>query len=182
MVLIFILWIIDLKKIIALQDIADIGGISRILTRQVTSCHLQRLNVLTEVHDSGQRAKVSGGIPILEGLFKTRKELVEDDAWGLTIMPGSGINSKTLPSILSSLLPLGLREIHLSGGKWIPGGMVFRRDEMGMGSSDDGEWGVWRTQESEVRKIREIVNVAWKEYISVVAVDVDHSNSSIREV
>ena len=120
---------------------------------------------LTEVHDSGQKAKAQEGVPVLEGLFKTRKELVEDDAWGLTIMPGSGINNKSLSSILPSLLPLGLREIHLSGGKWTLGGMVFRRDGMGMGSGDDGEWGVWRTQESEVRKVREIADVAWKEYI-----------------
>ena len=95
-------------------------------------------------------------------------ELVEDDAWGLTIMPGSGINNKSLSSILLSLLPLGLREIHLSGGKWTPGGMAFHRDGMGMGSVDDGEWGVWRTQESEVRKVREMADVAWKEYISTV--------------
>ena len=121
---------------------------------------------LTEVHHSGQKAKAKEGLAILEGLFKTRKELVEDDAWGLTIMPGSGINSKSLPSILPSLLPLGLREIHLSGGKWTPGGMAFHRDGMGMGGSDDGEWGVWRTQESEVRKVREMADVAWKEYIS----------------
>jgi len=131
----------------ALYDIANIGGISRILT-------------------SGQKPKVQEGLPILQGLFKTRKELVEDDAWGLTIMPGSGINSKSLSSILSPLLPLGLREIHLSGGKWTPGGMVFHRDGMGMGSDDDGEWGVWRAQESEVRKVRELADVAWKEYIS----------------
>jgi len=133
----------------ALHDIANIGGISRILT-------------------SGQTPKAQGGVTVLENLFKTRKELVEDDAWGLTIMPGSGINSKSLSSILPSLLPLGLREIHLSGGKWTPGGMVFHRDGMGMGSGGEGEWGVWRTQESEVRKVREMADVAWKEYISAV--------------
>ena len=81
-------------------------------------------------------------------------------------MPGSGINSKSISSILPSLLPLGLREIHLSGGKWTTGGMTFHREGMGMGSGDDGEWGVWRTQESEVRKVRELADVAWKEYIS----------------
>ena len=124
------------------------------------------LKSLTEVHHSGQKPKAQEGVPILEELFKTRKELVEDDAWGLTIMPGSGINSKSISSILPSLLPLGLREIHLSGGKWTPGGMVFHRDGMGMGGGDDEEWGVWRTQESEVRKVREMADVAWKEYIS----------------
>jgi copper homeostasis protein len=81
-------------------------------------------------------------------------------------MPGSGVNNKSFSSIVPSLLPLGLREIHMSGGRWTPGGMAFRRDGMGMGSDDDGEWGVWRTQESEVRKVREMADVAWKEYIS----------------
>ena len=81
-------------------------------------------------------------------------------------MPGSGINSKSLSSILPSLLPLGLREIHLSGGKWTPGGMIFHRDGMGMCNDDDGEWAVWRTQESEVRKVRELADITWKEYIS----------------
>ena len=81
-------------------------------------------------------------------------------------MPGSGINSKSISSVLPTLLPLGLREIHLSGGKWTPGGMAFHRDGMRMGGGDDGEWGVWRTQELEVRKVREMADVAWNEYIS----------------
>ena len=106
-----------------------------------------------------------------------RKELVEDDAWGLTIMPGSGVNNRTLSSILRPLLPLGLREIHLSGGKWTPGGMEFQRNGMGMSAGDNEEWGVWRTQESEVRKVRDTADVAWKEYISTIAVE--HADCSI---
>ncbi|KAF8971685.1 copper homeostasis CutC domain-containing protein [Flammula alnicola] len=132
----------------AMADIADIGGISRILT-------------------SGHSSKAPEGLPILQKLFKTRKELVEDDVWGMTIMPGSGVNGKTLPSLLKALLPLGLTEIHLSGGVWIPSGMSFKKDGMGMSTENATEWGVWRTQEDEVRKAREIVDVTWKEFIAV---------------
>ena len=90
---------------------------------------------------------------------------MEDDVWGLTIMPGSGIDSKTLPSLLETLLPLGLREVHLSGGKMVPSGMSFRRDGMGMGAGGDGEWAVWCTQEDEVLKVKAIADRMWKEFV-----------------
>ncbi|KAF8167388.1 copper homeostasis CutC domain-containing protein [Crassisporium funariophilum] len=129
----------------ALRDIADIGGISRILT-------------------SGHKSKAPDGLPILEELFMLRKELIEDVAWGLTIMPGSGINSQSLPKVLEALLPLGLREIHMSGGKWFPGDMLFHREGMGMGIGSESEWGVWRTQEEEVGKARHCADAIWNEY------------------
>jgi copper homeostasis protein len=96
---------------------------------------------------------------------------VEDDAWGLTIMPGSGINSTTLPSLLEALLPLGLREIHLSGGKMVPSGMSFRREGMGMGADGNGEWAVWCTQENEVLKVKAIADTMWKEFIATAPVN-----------
>ncbi|KAF9531904.1 copper homeostasis CutC domain-containing protein [Crepidotus variabilis] len=130
----------------ALQDIDDIGGISRILT-------------------SGQKSKAPEGLTTLEALFKTRKELVEDDAWGLTIMPGSGVNGATLPKLFHALMPLGLREIHLSGGRWIPSNMLFKRNGMGMNSGDkEFEWSVWRTEQQEVQLVREIADSLWRDY------------------
>ncbi|KDR85695.1 hypothetical protein GALMADRAFT_234710 [Galerina marginata CBS 339.88] len=131
----------------ALSDIADIGGISRILT-------------------SGHKPKAPDGLPLLKQLFQIRKEVVEDDVWGLTIMPGSGINSKTLPPLLDALLPLGLREVHLSGGKWVSGEMYFKQADMGMGIDQNTEWGVWRTEEDEVRKTKEIAKAVWEKNFS----------------
>ncbi|KIM47501.1 hypothetical protein M413DRAFT_61704 [Hebeloma cylindrosporum] len=133
----------------ALSDIADIGGISRILT-------------------SGHHAKVTEGLMTLKTLFDKRKELVDDDAWGLTIMPGSGINYKTLPTLLDTLLPLGLREIHLSGGKMVPSDMSFRRDGMGMGAGGNEDWTVWCTQEEEVLKVKTTADKMWKEFVATL--------------
>ncbi|KAF4612218.1 hypothetical protein D9613_004239 [Agrocybe pediades] len=132
----------------AFSTISDLGGVSRILT-------------------SGLKPKAPDGLPTLEKLFKTRKQLVEDDAWGLAIMPGSGINSSTISPLLKSLIPLGLREIHLSGGTWMPGQMVFRRPGMGMGVDEDPkkEWGVWCTNEEEIRKVRKLADDVWKEFL-----------------
>jgi copper homeostasis protein len=115
---------------------------------------------------SGHHVRVTEGLATLKALFGKRKELVEDDIWGLTIMPGSGINSTTLPPLLKALLPLGLREIHLSGGKMVPSSMSFRRDGMGMGAAENGEWVLWCTQEDEILKVRAIADTMWKEYVA----------------
>ncbi|PPQ78941.1 hypothetical protein CVT25_002392 [Psilocybe cyanescens] len=131
----------------ALSDIVDIGGVSRILT-------------------SGHKPKAPEGAITLEKLFTKRKEIVGDAVWGLTIMPGSGINNNTLPALMNQLLPLGLKEVHLSGGQWIPGDMVFKRAGMGMGIDQDTEWKVWRTQKDEIRKARDVAKNTWLEYSS----------------
>ncbi|KAJ3511348.1 hypothetical protein NLJ89_g4142 [Agrocybe chaxingu] len=104
---------------------------------------------------SGHKSKAPEALSTLRTLFKTRTELVEDDVWGLIIMPGSGINAKTLPTLLRDLLPLGVREIHLSGGEWKPGSMTFKKKGMGMGANHDTEWAVWRTQEDSHPRVSE---------------------------
>jgi len=82
-------------------------------------------------------------------------------------MPGSGINSETITPLLQALIPLGLREVHLSGGSWSDTQMVFKRPGMGMGVDEDPkkEWGVWFTREGEVRKVREVTDRIWKEFL-----------------
>ncbi|KAJ3569720.1 hypothetical protein NP233_g4867 [Leucocoprinus birnbaumii] len=130
----------------ALREIMEIGGVSRILT-------------------SGQEPTVSQGLTKLESLFNLSKSLTDHEVWGLTILPGSGINAKTVPEILNRLLPLGLRELHLSGGQWIPNGTSFKRPNMGMGLGGESDWGVWRTQTNKVREVRRIVDATMAEFV-----------------
>jgi copper homeostasis protein len=101
----------------------------------------------------------------MESLFQLAKSLTDHEVWGLTILPGSGINAKTVPEILARLLPLGLREIHLSGGRWVPNGMVFRRPNMGMGLGGESDWGIWRTQMDKIKGVRKIVDATLEEFI-----------------
>ncbi|KAF9055875.1 copper homeostasis CutC domain-containing protein [Panaeolus papilionaceus] len=129
----------------ALRDIADIGGIARVLT-------------------SGQKNKALDGLPTLESLFKQRKELVDDEMWGLTIMPGSGVNASTIPVLLKHLLPLGLKEIHLSGGEWISSSTKYKRNGLGMGASSDAEWQIWRTKEAAVKEARRVADELWDDF------------------
>ncbi|KAF9486464.1 hypothetical protein BDN70DRAFT_793723 [Pholiota conissans] len=116
----------------------------------------------------GHCAQAPQGLSVLQKLFNRRKELVEDDIWGLTVMPGSGVNGKTLPALLKSLLPLGLREIHLSGGRWVPSTMSFKRDGMGMGINPSTEWEVWCTQADEVQNVRRICDIMWQDFIATI--------------
>ncbi|KAF8640472.1 hypothetical protein AX17_000135 [Amanita inopinata Kibby_2008] len=127
----------------ALHDLASIGGVSRILT----SGH-------------GKTAAVS--LDTFKTLYQARKELVENEPWGLCILPGSGINAENVKLLLESLVPLGLREIHLSGGMWTEGSMTYKREGMGMGIGE-GEWNVWKTQEEKVCEVRLAVDSFWQE-------------------
>jgi copper homeostasis protein len=70
------------------------------------------------------------------------------------ILPGSGINISTIPIVCRALLSHGLKEIHLSGGKWMDGRSEYRPEGMGM-----GEWSVWGTDEKEIRKVRDFVDM-----------------------
>ncbi|KAF9454215.1 hypothetical protein P691DRAFT_718235 [Macrolepiota fuliginosa MF-IS2] len=130
----------------ALRDIMDIGGVSRILT-------------------SGQEPTAIQALPKIESLFQLSKTLTDHEVWGLTILPGSGINAKTVPELLARLLPLGLREIHLSGGRWLPNNMVFKRPNMGMGLGGESDWGVWRSQTDKVRDVRRIVDTMLEDFV-----------------
>ncbi|KAJ7492309.1 copper homeostasis CutC domain-containing protein [Mycena latifolia] len=132
----------------ALRDVMRIGGISRILT-------------------SGHGPQVGDpeSLKTLESLCQTIQKLAEDLPWVLSILPGSGINSKTVGPILDALLPLGLMEIHLSGGSWVQSGMVHRQAGLGMGVGES-EWGVWETSEAKVRDVRQFADAIWAEYAS----------------
>jgi copper homeostasis protein len=109
------------------------------------------------------------GLSALDTIFKTRKSIIEDEAWGLAIMPGSGINGATLPELLQTFLPLNLREIHLSGGRWVPSEMLFKRPGIDLGTGKEGEMAVWRTEEQEVRVVRETADAMWRDYYQLNA-------------
>ncbi|KDQ63228.1 hypothetical protein JAAARDRAFT_168823 [Jaapia argillacea MUCL 33604] len=123
----------------AFADLSSIDGLTRILT-------------------SGLGKSAPSTLPALENLLHLADKQRSKNQ--VVILPGSGINPGTIESILDSLLPLGLREIHLSGGSWMNGGMVFRRDGMGMGVDGNGEWGIWRTDQQTIRSLRTIVDQA----------------------
>lgn len=73
----------------------------------------------------------------------------------ITLLPGSGINPVTIQGVISTLLPMGMKELHLTGGEWVEGGMLYRPGDMGMGVIDH-EWAIWKTSEDSIKQVREI--------------------------
>lgn len=97
------------------------------------------------------------------------------------------MNATTAKLLLNELIPLGLRSVHMSGGKWISGQMRFRKAGMGMGAAGQvgdtstaaatigeedevslKEWGKWQTSVQAVRAVREIADEEWTSYVEGV--------------
>ena len=92
---------------------------------------------------SGQAATAEAGVPLL-------KELVEQSAERIIIMPGCGVNSSNAASILEST---GANEIHASARKSVGSGMKFRHSGVSMGNPDCDEYARKETCKEEVRAI-----------------------------
>lgn len=95
----------------------------------------------------------------------------------VSILPGSGINAGTVQALLDVLLPSGLHEVHLSAGAWIPSAMRFRKEGMGMGAGGAGEWGIWRSNESVVRAVRQVVDEAVEKFGGALPITVNAEES-----
>lgn len=123
---------------------------------------------VTRILTSGHKPAAPSALPALRDLLQKAAEPTHPTpASTPAILVGSGINPATVRPVLDALLPHGLREIHLSGGSWVPGEMQYRPPGMGMGVGGDGEWGIWRTSEERVREVRRIADLAWEEYINI---------------
>jgi copper homeostasis protein len=75
----------------------------------------------------------------------------------LRIMPGSGINPRSISSVFSALNPLGVNEFHMSGGTWIDGLCEVSARRQGkafhMGLPGPFEWSVWKTDAYSVKSV-----------------------------
>lgn len=94
---------------------------------------------------SGLASTAEAGIPLL-------KQLVEQAAGRIIIMPGCGVNSKNAAMILNAT---GAEEIHASARKSVGSGMVFRHNGVSMGNPDCDEFA---RKETDVNEVRAIVN------------------------
>jgi copper homeostasis protein len=103
--------------------------------------------------NSGQSKSALAGLPVLRELLRRSQS-----TGGPVILPGAGINHGTICHVMDHLLPHGLKEVHLSGGRWVDGGMDHRPEGMGMGASAEGQWGVWRTDGDAIREVRRIAD------------------------
>ena len=88
---------------------------------------------------SGQAATAQAGIQLL-------KELVEQAAERIIIMPGCGVKENNIAEIARLS---GAREFHFSARESVESGMVFRNSDVAMGSEDDP----YGTVQTTVRRV-----------------------------
>ena len=92
---------------------------------------------------SGQAATADAGLPLL-------KELVQQAAGRISIMPGCGVNSGNAARILQAT---GAAEIHASARKSVGSGMLFRHSGVSMGTPGSDEYERKETDANEVELI-----------------------------
>lgn len=133
------------KRLIAAAD-----GMSITFHRAFDMCRAPReaLEELIElgcdrVLTSGQAATAEAGIPLL-------KELAEQAAGRIIIMPGCGVNSSNAAKILQAT---GATEIHASARKSVGSNMKFRHSGVSMGNPDSDEYARKETCAAEVERI-----------------------------
>jgi copper homeostasis protein len=113
---------------------------------------------------SGQSKSASAGLLVLRELLQRSQ-----GTGGPAILPGAGINPGTIRNVLDRLLPYELKGVHLSGGRWVEGGMVHRPEGMGMGVSAESQWGVWQTDGNAIREVRRIADAPASSASAVIA-------------
>ena len=92
---------------------------------------------------SGQAATAEAGLPLL-------KELVQQAAGRISIMPGCGVNSGNAARILQATAAV---EIHASARKSVGSGMLFRHSGVSMGTPGSDEYARKETDTNEVKLI-----------------------------
>ena len=83
------------------------------------------------------------------------KELVEQAAGRIIIMPGCGVSSANAAAILQAT---GATEIHASARKSVGSGMLFRHSGVSMGNPDSDEYARKETDVNEVKAIVESIS------------------------
>lgn len=140
----------DIDTALCRRLIAAADGMSVTFHRAFDMCRdprqaLEELIALgcDRVLTSGQATTAEAGIPLL-------KELVEQAAGRISIMPGCGVNSGNAAMILQET---GATEIHASARKSVGSGMRFRHSGVSMGNPDSDEYARKETDAQEVRTI-----------------------------
>ena len=70
-------------------------------------------------------------------------------------MAGAGVNAEVIEELLTEIQTLSF---HMSGKETLESGMTYRNARVHMGLPGMGEFFVFRTQEAQVRKAREVLD------------------------
>jgi copper homeostasis protein len=147
---------VDLPRTKQLVELAWPMGVTFHRAFDMTADPLQAMeDIITagceRILTSGQRNTATEGIPLL-------KTLVEKADGRIAIMVGSGVRANNIATLVTDT---GATEFHTSAKAYVESGMQYRNPNVSMGGIPGvPEYGISLTQESEVKKIRELAELA----------------------
>lgn len=144
---------LDTERMNALMTYADGCGVT--LHRAFDVCRdpfealeaARQLGIDT-ILTSGQQAACTDGASLLRELHEKSRGEVE-------IMAGASVNADAIRTLAPET---GVRTFHLSAKKAVPGGMVFRRENVPMGIPGLNEFELLRCDAASVRAAREALD------------------------
>lgn len=102
---------------------------------------------------AGQQAQAIEGVDLLHTLIQKANGRI-------AIMPGSGVNEKTVEEIISKT---GATEIHFSAATFHESSMIYRNQAIaGMGSDEGSEFKLRSADPQRIKKMRELAQRAFK--------------------
>lgn len=143
---------LDLERMKRLVEAA--GDLSVTLHRAFDVCRnpektleeARRLGIAA-ILTSGQRNTCLEGADLLARLVKEAGD-------GLEILIGSGVNAQAIQTLQPRT---GARAFHMSGKKTLDSAMTYRKRGVSMGLPSLGEYELWRADEEEIRRAREVL-------------------------
>lgn len=140
----------DIDTAVCRRLISAADGMSITFHRAFDMCRNAK-KALEELIALGcHRVLTSGQAPTAVAGITMLKELNEQAAGRIIIMPGCGVNSTNAGEIIKVT---GATEIHASARKNIGSGMIFRHSGVSMGNPDCDEYARKETDLEEVKKI-----------------------------
>lgn len=140
----------DIDTAVCRRLISAADGMSITFHRAFDMCRNAK-KALEELIALGcHRVLTSGQAPTAVAGITMLKELNEQAAGRIIIMPGCGVNSTNAGQIIKET---GATEIHASARKNVGSGMIFRHSGVSMGNPDCDEYARKETDVEEVRKI-----------------------------
>lgn len=140
----------DIDTAICRRLIAAADGMSITFHRAFDMCRDAK-KALEELIALGcHRVLTSGQAPTAVAGMTMLKELNEQAAGRIIIMPGCGVTSANAGEIIKTT---GATEIHASARKSVGSGMIFRHTGVSMGNPDCDEYARKETDVNEVKKI-----------------------------
>lgn len=149
---------LDLDRMKKLREAA--GDMSMTLHRAFDVCRdpYQTLEEAAElgidtILTSGQKDHCLDGKDVLEKLIRQSDGRIE-------ILVGSGVNAEVIGTLMDEIHAVNF---HMSGKQVLESGMHYRKEDVNMGLPGLGEYDIYRTDEEQIRKARQVMDEKMEE-------------------